>query len=376
MAAEEYLAVQRSKASPETAELWAEMESYYKKKLWHQLTVFIENNLRSPMFQVDGLLVLYDKFISKFEDRINYLSFVKLLLEVSKEHKDPAASIEYLSRYRDKVKKSDQALLLLLSSIAELHLSTRDLVAAKELIDQCTPIVDNLNGVTPVHYAYYRVCAHYYKAKADFAAFYADALRYLGCVDLATVPKGEQIDWAFDLGIAGLLGDTIYNFGELLSHPILQSLAGTDREWLIRLLQAYNAGDAATVASLQSSWSSNVNLSSSLPQLRDKLKLLSLMELVYRAPAHERSLPFASIAAAAGVPLEEVETLTMRGLSRGLVKGSIDGVDGIAHLHWVQPRVLDQRQLTAMHDNLQKWIGTVRQASTFVSTHGSELLVE
>ena len=35
----------------------------------------------------------------------------------------------------------------------------------------------------------------------------------------------------------------------------------------------------------------------------------------------------------------------MRALSLGLVKGSLDGVDQIAHLHWVQPRVLDAAQV-------------------------------
>ncbi len=54
----------------------------------------------------------------------------------------------------------------------------------------------------------------------------------------------------------------------------------------------------------------------SVPLLREKLQLLSLMEAVaprcvcsrqvYRAPAHERALPFAAIAAACHVPAREV----------------------------------------------------------------------
>jgi hypothetical protein len=32
-------------------------------------------------------------------------------------------------------------------------------------------------------------------------------------------------DLAFDLSLAALLGDNIYNFGELLAHPIVNSLS-------------------------------------------------------------------------------------------------------------------------------------------------------
>lgn len=91
----------------------------------------------------------------------------------------------------------------------------------------------------------------------------------------------------------------------------------------------------------------------------------------------------------------------MRALSLGLVKGSLDGVDQIAHLHWVQPRVLDAAQvrmcwfatllwarhpnheltvshlqLIKMRDNLHGWITTVQGAAEHIRTHGAEVLVE
>lgn len=48
---------------------------------------------------------------------------------------------------------------------------------------------------------------------------------------------------AHDLSIAALLGETIYNFGELLQHPIMDSLAGTPHEWLKNLLFVFNEGN-------------------------------------------------------------------------------------------------------------------------------------
>lgn len=371
-----YLAAQKASASGESVAVWEELDNLCKKKLWHQLTVFLEAHLHSAVFQAGGLVALYENFISKFEDRINSLSLVRILSAVAKQQPTPQASIVFLSRFKDKTKKTDLAYVLLLSTIAEFALVVGDLKAAKEIIEQAAPVIEAVDGVSPVHSAFYRVSASLSKSKGDFAAYYLDALRFLGCTDLASIPKEEQQQWAFDLGIATLLGDKIYNFGELLSHPVLVSLQDTDRAWLVKLLGAFNSGDAGTVDALRGVWAQNANLSANLPVLQEKLKLLSLMELVYRAPAHHRALPFASVAQACNVPVNEVEVLVMRGLSRGLVKGTVDGVEQIAHLHWVQPRVLDHKQLAQMHSNLLAWVATVRTASEQVRAHAAELLVE
>jgi hypothetical protein len=51
----------------------------------------------------------------------------------------------------------------------------------------------------------------------NFTAFYRDALRYLGCIDIQTELNAEErLVYAFDLSLAALLSDEIYNFGELV----------------------------------------------------------------------------------------------------------------------------------------------------------------
>lgn len=59
------------------------------------------------------------------------------------------------------------------------------------------------------------------------------------------------------------------------------------------------------------------------------------------------------------MPESEVETLVMKALSLGLVRGSIDQLDSKAHLDWVQPRVLSRDQLVDVHARLGAWIGSV-----------------
>ena len=79
--------------------------------------------------------------------------------------------------------------------------------------------------------------------------------------------------------------------------------------------------------------------------LGDKIRLLALMELVFKSPPHMRDLKFDTIAQAANVTEEAVERLVMRAMALGLVRGAIDQVEGLAKLNWVQPRVLDLQQV-------------------------------
>ena len=60
------------------------------------------------------------------------------------------------------------------------------------------------------------LCHNLPQVKGSFTDFYRDALRYLGCIDLSELTPEERLTYAFDLGLAALLSDEIYNFGELV----------------------------------------------------------------------------------------------------------------------------------------------------------------
>lgn len=89
----------------------------------------------------------------------------------------------------------------------------------KKAIDECEKILDQFDSVETVIYAsFYRVSAEYFKAEADYASYYKGALLYLACINInEQLTKTEREERAFDLAISALLGETIYNFGELVS---------------------------------------------------------------------------------------------------------------------------------------------------------------
>lgn len=56
------------------------------------------------------------------------------------------------------------------------------------------------------------------QAKAEYANYYKNSLLYLACVNVdADLTASDRVQRAHDLGVSALLGDTIYNFGELVS---------------------------------------------------------------------------------------------------------------------------------------------------------------
>ena len=84
------------------------------------------------------------------------------------------------------------------------------------MIEETEQKLDRLVEVGPVHAAFYKVSAAYQRQIGDYARYYTEALRYLGCEDLDKLSAGERNDHALLLCVAALLGKGIYNFGELV----------------------------------------------------------------------------------------------------------------------------------------------------------------
>jgi hypothetical protein len=57
-----------------------------------------------------------------------------------------------------------------------------------------------------------------------------------------------------------------------------------------------------------------------------------------------------------------VELLLMKAFSLGVLKGTIDQVEGQVRVKWVQPRVLDMTQISGIRDRLHSWSSQVRNA--------------
>jgi 26S proteasome regulatory subunit N9 len=79
------------------------------------------------------LLDMYDHFISDFEHRINPLSLVEICLHIVRSCSDPAVSVHFLERLKEKVGKHEAQLPLILIRTAQgaIHLQQKNLEEAK-----------------------------------------------------------------------------------------------------------------------------------------------------------------------------------------------------------------------------------------------------
>ncbi|XP_022660301.1 26S proteasome non-ATPase regulatory subunit 13-like [Varroa jacobsoni] len=370
-----FLTKQQSSSPPDVALRWAKLEELYNKRLWHQLTVELLSFIRDPYMQNNGgLIELYANFIQDFESKLNLLSLVEIISAVVEQMVDHDECMTCLQKTKERVKPNPKAVILCNILIGKKLKDKGDLEAVKKVIEETDQQVEALGGVTEVHARFYQLTSEFYKTTADYANYYLHALRYLGCTDVEAIPLEERREKCFTLALAALLGDNIYNFGELLCHPIVASLEGTPRAWVIELLRAFNHGDLAKYNALRPQWTTQMDLQANELTLKRKMCLLCLMEMTLDKATNQRVLTFQEVATRTTLPVIEVEVLMMKALSLGLVKGTIDQVDEKITMTWVQPRVMDKAQIATMKQRLDRWCQDVAQMEMLLEDRAYDIL--
>eukprot|EP00249_Psilotum_nudum_P018257 c26716_g1_i1 orf=575-1735(-) len=384
MAALKYLESQRV-AQPDLADWYTSFADLYERKLWHQLTLKLEQFVALTVFQAgDALIQLYHNFISDFETKINLLKLAHFAVIVSRQYTEKEVAISYLEEVIEKFRATGQRrvaepILYVKMQIAALHLQGGEQKECKKLLEEGKSTLDGMTDVDPsVHASYHWVSSQYHKSRQEFAEFYKSALMYLAYTSVESLSEPFKLDLAFDLSLAALLGDNIYNFGELLAHPIVKSLLGTSVQWLYYILQAFNTGDLARYEELCQEYRAALTEQPALVEnetkLLEKINILCLMEIIFSRPSEERTIPLSVIAEQTRLSIEDVESLLMKSLSVHLVEGVIDQVDGTVHVSWVQPRVLGIPQITALRDRLDNWLQKVHTTLLAVEAETPDLV--
>lgn len=359
---------------------WDKMETLATRKLWHQLTMMLEEFIQNKAFDTgDDLVTMYSAFLKNFQTKLSQLRLMKILVRVSKQYSDANEAMAFLQGIREDVAKEPEAQVMCDMALARLKLMGGKVDECKALTESAAKILESLTGVDPeVHTEYYGVLTALHKETGTPAQFYKNALLFLSYTPVNKMSKDEKLVLAFDMGLAALLGDTIYNFGELLTHPIFNELMGTQYQWLAEVLRAFNAGIIGEYEILTNKYQAELNaqpaLVANVALLKQKITILSLLELLFQRPADNRTITFAEIAQQTKLPIDEVEMLIMKALSAKLVKGVIDQVDQTVRFTWVQPRVLDKAQITTLQQRLNQWTDQVHSTLVFLDNETPELL--
>lgn len=235
---------------PGLAEDVAELANLYQRKLWHQLTLKVEECFSKPDFNNGDLPVqLYQNFINDFGHKINLLKLSQFAVHVAKHIQDPQQTVAFLQSVSEKIKehklpRSEQPLLFLKMHIAQQQLEMGAIQECKVMVEEAKEELDALMDVDPsVSAAVHYVSSLYYKVKKDYAEFYRSSMLYLAFISSDSLSYEFKLPLAVDISLAALLGEGIYNFAQLLMHPIIKvsrtsHLVGLESVRCIRLLTA------------------------------------------------------------------------------------------------------------------------------------------
>lgn len=283
-----------------------------------------------------NLIDLYNNFISSFEDKMNQLKFVQITSVIaqqfcpsipSKAHEVEEAIMFMKEIETKKVWKEkgleDEAMVVARMAVAELlirHGSGENREKAfdymKDVKENLLPNIAGSGAETVANSSYYRVACEYYKVKGPADEFYKAAIQFLAYTPQDTLDKVHQTGLAKDICLAALVGQNVFNFGEVIAQPILKILEGTEYDWLGRLLLIFHNGDIDGFAKLFEDNAKAINaqpmLRLNMGNLKQKIGLLCLMKLIFERPPEERNIDLEEIAEATKLESEQIEWLLMR----------------------------------------------------------------
>ncbi|KAK4789113.1 hypothetical protein SAY86_020432 [Trapa natans] len=372
-------------SNPEMAEWYIQLADLYQRKLWHQLSLKLEQFVAHSVSQAGNVLIqLYHNFITEFETKINLLKLAQFAVVVSRQYLEKEAAISYLEGIIEKLlstkeQRVEEPILYIKTQIALFKIEDQN--ECKRLLEEGKSTLDSMTDIDPSVYAnYYWVSSQYHKSRKEYAEFYRNALLYLAYTSVESLSDAFKQELAFDLSISALLGDDIYNFGELIAHPIIKSLMGTKVEWMYHLLQAFSAGDLVHYQELCHMHNTDLNAQPGLVEnekkLLEKINILCLMEIIFSRAAENRTIPLYNIAERTKLSIEDVEHLLMKSLSAHLIEGIIDQVNGAVHVSWVQPRVLGIQQIQSMRNGLDNWVDKVHTALLSIESEAPDFISE
>lgn len=353
------------------------LESQWERKLWHQLTETLLELYRDPRTAAIRIR-LFEDVVTRVHPHISVLAFVTFAISASEQYDTPAASLDFMTRVTATVEENASTEEYVFAQLREASLYNQlgQVVQTKRILDDAGKQVDDMEITQKVVLAqYYGVSCEYYKGLADYTRYYRSALLYLACIDSAALPKEQQQQRAHDLCMAALLATRIYNFGELVQHPVLRSLSGSEWSWLEELVLTVNDGDVPRFNQLRPTFAEKSPLlKNALPFLEQKICLMALCESVFKRHTSERTLPFATIARETHLQAgAKVEVLVMKAFSLGLMRGTIDEIAQTVSFTWLQPRALSLEHMKTMRARLEQWDADVQRLGGFIQKQGEEV---
>lgn len=379
MDVEDALEAQR-KAHPDLVEQIDTIHKHATVKLYHQLTQALLDYLGQPCFAApkaaDELLAFHKGYISQFESKFNKLQSLRIMTIICAQQ-TPEVALELLAPIESTLEGERDAKYFWQTMKAEKLTMASKFDEAKDALEALDKAISDAYEVDAViQSAFHKTYSLLWKKLERPPEYFKSSILYLAYTPLSAIPKEEQPRLAFDIGVAALIAEEEFIFGELLQQELLASLDGTSYAWIKDFLVAFGEGkfdmyDAA-LAKHKAQLDATPELKGKEPALRSKMAALALMELAFRKPKKQRRLTFEELATHCRVGPKEVEHLAMKAMCAKLITGKIDEVESIVIITWVKPRILDNARIDLMRERMDAW----SEQTKFLVEHLEEMTPE
>lgn len=353
------------KAHPELGEQIDQLQKYADTKLYHQLTKSLLEYLTTPSLAkapsaASELLELFNGFVRPFESKFDKVRWVQILSIVCKLQ-EPQAALDLIAPFESSAAGHRDAKYLWQALKAEKLTLGGQTDAAKELLESLGKEIDDAYEVDAlIQSQFHKTNALLWKSLSRWQEFYKSSILYLAFTPLASIPAEDRPALAFEIGVAALIAEEEFNFGELMQQELLASLDGSQFAWIQDLLQAFGEGKFSLFDDALAKHRAQIDATPQLKSaeaavLRPKMCALALLELAFRKPKKQRRLTFEEIGQHCRVDPKEVEYLVMKSMCASLLRGQIDQVAQICTVTWVKPRILDNVRTDLLRQRVDAW---------------------
>jgi len=168
---------------------------------------------------------------------------------------------------------------------------------------------------------------------------------------------------ARDVIYAAIFSEDTFNFGEIISHPIMNSIKKTPHEDLFNLLKAFDNGNIEMFNKYKNCL---LNFQKQLSEVQnmfinEKIQIMSIIILCWRRAPVKKNIHFSTISLCCKIDENKVEYLLMKILSKGLIQGKINEVKKIITIKNVIPRNIDLKGIKLFIDRINFWLNRINK---------------
>ncbi|KAH0791906.1 PCI domain containing protein [Histomonas meleagridis] len=337
-----------------------EIKSYINTKRWYELGLELLK-LFSNEATLGYRMGVFEEIVKDCSLFLDPFHYANLALLVSDEIQDFSHGIDFLNQVLDN-KRLDQypePRDLIILRIIELHTKNSNFESALQLLNEVEKRIGESTALV-VRSSFHKTQANLDKARGDFDAFYEHAFLYL-----STSKSTNDPILAYDMCVAALFSSNICSFGELASHPILNSLKGGENQWLYDLIMLLDRGDSSIIPEFEEKFAPIISqtepFSGYLTTIQQKLALAVFLQIIFKQPFDSRVFTFDEITEGCHLRKDQVELLVMKALSSEIIKGVIDEVEEKITVTWCKPKALSKERLEHLKKEIDKWINIVHK---------------